>query len=45
MGSLLGFILFGICLIYGAMGTFDVTEISVVSFCRIAGLVPIGIFY
>jgi NADH-quinone oxidoreductase subunit N len=42
MGSLAGFILFGICLIYGAMGTFDVTRNKrVVSFCRIAGLVPI----
>ncbi|AWG20610.1 NADH-quinone oxidoreductase subunit N [Flavobacterium faecale] len=45
MGSFAsGIILFGICLIYGAMGTFDVTEISELSYsAELPVWFPIGI--
>ncbi|MCG9791723.1 NADH-quinone oxidoreductase subunit N [Flavobacterium algicola] len=45
MGSFAsGIILFGICLIYGAMGTFDITEISELSYsAELPVWFPIGI--
>lgn len=45
MGSFAsGFILFGICLIYGAMGSFDVTEISNASLsAELPSWFPIGV--
>ena len=45
MGSFAsGFILFGICLIYGAMGSFDITEISSASLsAELPSWFPIGV--